>query len=99
MKKKTHKAREHSADSHDDPVYSRQKGRPPTVRHEFFVKVWTESTTVGEAAERLGIKPTSASSLANRLRGRGVALKHFPRRVAQPVDVRKLNKIASGKGA
>jgi DNA-binding MarR family transcriptional regulator len=71
--------------------------RTPAVPYERFVKLWSTAATVGEVAKKLGIKTSSASATANRLRKKGVKLRRFPRRVAQPVDTTKLNRIASGR--
>jgi len=108
MKKKIKKAKKtkvmerednHEADSAEttgDP----KKGRPTTVNYDEFVKVWRDAGSVSEVAEAMGIKRNSASAIAARLRKAGVTeLRSFPRRGAQPIDVKRLNKIASGKAA
>lgn len=79
--------------SADEP----KKGRPATVNYEEFTRVWRDAASVGDAAKTLGIKRNSASAIAQRLRKEGVVLKSFPRRGSQPIDVKRLNKIAAGK--
>jgi hypothetical protein len=74
-----------------------KKGRPATVDYESFVKLWVKAGSVNEVAKAFDIKTTSASAIANRLRKGGIKLKRFPRRGAQPIDVKKLNRIATGK--
>ncbi len=73
------------------------KSRPPTVNYKDFVKAWVKASSVAEVAETFGIKTTSASAIANRLRKAKIILKRFPRRGAQAIDVRELNRIAAGK--
>lgn len=75
-----------------------KKGRPASIDYEDFVKLWVGAGTVGEVATALGIKTVSASAIANRLRKEGVELKRFPRRGSQPIDVKRLNRLAAGKG-
>lgn len=72
------------------------KGRPrPTaVDYDQFVKLWRTMPTVSALAKKLGIKASSASAIANRLRGKGVQLRRFARRPTQAVDAKKLNRIA-----
>ncbi len=74
-----------------------KKGRTATIDYEGFVRLWRDAASVSEVAETLGIKTTSASAIANRLRKGGVPLKRFPRKGAQPIDVKKLSRIAAGK--
>ena len=71
-----------------------KKTRPQAVDYTRFVQVWQSAKTVGDAARALNIKPNSATTIAKRLRDQGVALKRFPRRATQAVDVKKLNRIA-----
>lgn len=73
------------------------KGRPSSVSYEKFTKMWTDAASVSDVATALGIKTTSASAIANRLRRAGVELKRFPRRGSQEIDVKKLNRITTGK--
>lgn len=72
-------------------------GRPPRVDYKEFVRAWRDANTVAEAAEQLGIKANSASTIAIRLRKAGIELKKFSRTGAQPIDVKALNRINSGK--
>jgi hypothetical protein len=74
-----------------------KKGRPSSVDYAEFVKLWTVSDSVGDVATELGIKTTSASAIANRLRKGGVKLKRFPRRGSQPIDVKDLNRIVASE--
>lgn len=74
---------------------SSKGGRPPAVNYEEFVKLWRTKNSIGEIASALGIKHNSVSAIANRLRKKGIKLRHFPRRMAQTIDVQKLNKIAN----
>lgn len=67
--------------------------RPNTVDYTQFVKLWKGAKSVGDVAKALGIKKNSASTIAKRLRDKGIKLKRFPRRRAQPIDVKRLNKI------
>ncbi len=78
----------------DEPT---KKRRPASVSYADFVKLWTNSDTVSEVAEALGIARTSASAIASRLRKEGVTLKNYPRRGSQAINVKELNKIANGK--
>lgn len=72
---------------------TQKKKRPNAVDYKQFVKLWKESSTVGEVAKALGIKANSASAIANRLRKEGVKLKRFPRRISQKIDVKLLNQL------
>lgn len=74
----------------------KKNGRPNAVDYDQFVKVWRSAKSVGEVAKTFGIKKNSASSIAKRLRDEGIKLKSFPRRAAQPIDAKRLNKIAAG---
>lgn len=83
-----------------DDAGDKPKGRPLMVDYEEFVRTWSSAKTVSEAAAAMGIKRNSASAIAARLRKEGVvALRKFPRRGSQPIDVKRLNKIAAGKTA
>lgn len=105
MKKKIKKTKKTKVtereDAHDDPeptTDSPKRGRPAGVNYDEFVKVWCGSESLTEVAETMGIKRNSASAIASRLRKAGVtALRNFPRRGAQPIDAKRLNKIAAGK--
>jgi DNA-binding MarR family transcriptional regulator len=72
----------------------KKNGRPSAVSYDDFVKLWKTTGSVGEVAKKLGIKPNSASAIANRLRKGGVKLRKFARRAPQPVDIKRLNKIS-----
>ena len=77
-----------------------KKGRPTMVNYDEFVKVWRDASSVSDVASAMGIKRNSASAIAARLRAAGVTnLRSFPRRGAQPIDVKRLNKLAAGKSA
>jgi len=52
---------------------------------------------VTEVADKLGIKRNSAAAIAGRLRKNGVDLKKYARKNAQPIDVKKLNRIARAR--
>lgn len=104
MKKKIKtKKRAKSANRSPDPDSVEAVGEPKndrlTVDYDKFVRVWSSASSVSEVAEAMGIKRNSASAIAARLRGAGVTLRKFPRRGAQPIDVKRLNKIASGKAS
>ena len=73
---------------------SKNTKRPGPVDYTAFVKTWRTSKSLKEVAKALGIKENSASAIASRLRGEGVDLQKFPRRVAQTIDVKALNRIA-----
>lgn len=75
-----------------------QKRRVAAISYDDFVKAWSGAGSLVEVAEALGIKRNSASAIASRLRKAGVVnLRSFPRRGSQLIDVKRLNKIASGK--
>jgi hypothetical protein len=85
--------------SHDLSDGGSSKGRRVTIDPEEFVRAWTAAGSVAEVADQFGIKPTSATALASRLRKAGVdQLKHFARRSGKPIDARALNKIAKSGG-
>ena len=65
------------------------------VTPEEFVRAWQASSSVGEAAESLGLSRRAAASRACFYRKRGVALKLF-QRGSRPLDVSALNAIAEG---
>ena len=71
---------------------AKKNGRPSAVSYDQFVKLWRTEASVGAVAKKLGIKANSASAIANRLRKNGVKLRKFARRVAQPIDLKHLNK-------
>lgn len=73
----------------------KKNGRPNAVDYDQFVKLWKAAGSVSEVAKKLGIKNNSASAIAKRLRDSGIKLKRFPRLQAQPIDVKRLNKLAS----
>jgi transposase len=75
----------------------KKNGRPKAVDYNHFVKVWRGAKSVGEVAKTFGIKKNSASSIAKRLRDKGIKLKSFPRRAAQPIDPKRLNKVAEAR--
>lgn len=75
----------------------KKSARPSAVDYKKFVKLWMSSNTVGEVAKKLGIKPNSASAIANRLRKSGLTLRRFPRRAPQKIDVKELSKIARAR--
>lgn len=70
-----------------------RKNRPDAVDYKRFVKLWRSAKSVGEVAKKLGIKPNSCSAIAMRLRASGVTLKRFPRRSAQTIDPKQLNRL------
>lgn len=74
----------------------KKNGRPKAVDYDQFVKVWRDAKSVGDVAKVFGIQKNSASSIAKRLRDSGIKLKSFPRRAAQQIDVKRLNKIVAG---
>lgn len=98
-KKKNPNALMHALDELEKSEPEVKKGRPATVDYERFVKLWVGAESVNDVAVEFGIKTTSASAIANRLRKEGVNLKRFPRRGAQTIDVKKLNRIAAGKAS
>lgn len=71
-----------------------KNGRPNAVDYKQFVKLWRTAASVGDVAKAIGIKPNSASAIANRLRKTGVSLRKFPRRAPQQIDAKELNKGA-----
>lgn len=73
------------------------KGRMSVVNYEAFCRAWSAANNVSDVAKEFGIKTTSASAIANRLRKQRVQLKKFPRRGAQQIDVKRLNQIVAGK--
>lgn len=81
----------------DDVPSVPKKGRTAAIDYAEFVATWRDAGSVSEVAEAMGIKRNSASAIAARLRKGGVVLKSFPRRGSQPIDVKRLNKIAAGK--
>lgn len=85
------------ADDNFEMTEEPRKGRPTTVNYEEFVRCWRDAKSVSDVASAMGIKRNSASAIAARLREAGIPLRQFPRRGAQPIDVKKLSKIASGK--
>lgn len=72
---------------------------PSAAAREEFVRVWQDPNTqsVQEVARKLGIKPTSASAKAARLRKAGVPLRRFPagRGGGPRVDWSRLAQIAA----
>lgn len=58
-----------------------------------FVKVWTESESPAEVAEKLKLPLESCSSQAAYLRSVGVNLKKFPRGHRAKINVDALNAI------
>lgn len=82
-------------DEHSKPE---KKSRPTPVDYKKFVEVWSGAKTLDEVARALNIKNGSASAIANRLRENKVVLKRFPRRGAQEIDVKLLNRIAAAAG-
>lgn len=81
-------------ESSDDVESDSQRSK---VDYDEFVRTWRDSNSVSEVASALNIKRNSASAIAARLRKAKVDLKRFPRRGSQPIDVKHLNRIASGK--
>ena len=75
----------------------KKNGRPSAVDYDKFVKLWSTAGSVGEVAKALGIKANSASAIAARLRENNVELRRFPRRMAQTIDIKHLNKLAKSK--
>ncbi len=80
-----------------DVEKTKKGGRSNTVDYQEFVRFWKDAESVSDVATMFNIKTTSASAIANRLRNGGVDLKKFPRRGAQVIDVKKLNRIVAGK--
>lgn len=105
MKKKIKKLNKktHSRPSSKASVEASVEAKPPgntrvaSVDYEEFVRLWTKAASVSEVANAFNIKTTSASAIANRLRKEGIELRRFPRRGARIIDVKKLNRIATGK--
>lgn len=95
--KTTERDDETSNDADSEQSSEPKKGRPTTVNYEEFVRVWRDASSVSEVADKLGIKRNSASAIAARLRKNGITMRSFPKRGAQVIDVKRLNKIAAGK--
>lgn len=72
-----------------------KRRRLPAVDYKRFVKLWRGAKSVGDVAGALGIRNNSCSAIASRLRAGGVKLKRFPRRAAQPIDEKALNRITA----
>lgn len=84
--------------SASDERSEEKKKRATAINYDEFVRVWSNAKSVTEVSEVMGVKRNSASAIAARLRKAGVvSLRNFPRKSPQPIDVKKLNKIASGK--
>jgi hypothetical protein len=66
--------------------------RKAPVLYMDFVKAWVTSSTIAEVGKKVGVSGPACSRIAFRLRKAGVDLKQFPRRHAQPIDVKALNK-------
>jgi hypothetical protein len=109
MKKKSKKSSNKTrSSSHDDELTDTAgdessgddpKARRVTIDPEEFVRAWTAADSVAEVAGQFGVKSTSATALASRLRKAGVTeLKHFARRSGKPIDAKALNKIAKSGG-
>lgn len=98
-KKAGNSARDETSKTDDSEMSDEPKnGRPTMVNYDEFVKVWRDASSVSDVASAMGIKRNSASAIAARLRAAGVTnLRSFPRRGAQPIDVKRLNKLAVGK--
>lgn len=77
----------------DQPAASPPKRRQSKIDYETFARVWTESDTVPEAAEKLGIAVKPCCAIAGRLRKKGLKLKMFPRRGVQKIDVDHINDV------
>jgi DNA-binding Lrp family transcriptional regulator len=63
------------------------------VSNTEFVKVWANSTSSRDVAQKLGITRDWVRKRAKRLRKAGVALPHFIRRNPYFVDFQKLNAL------
>lgn len=63
---------------------------------ELFVRVWQESKSVAEVAERTGLAVSSVHSRAARYRKLGIPLRKMPHGAA--VNVARLTAIARGEG-
>lgn len=74
------------------------KRKGPQVSVEQFVKVYADSSSLDEVAEKLGWKKPSVQSRASKLRKLGVGLKRFGK-APEKVDVESLNKLLKEKGA
>lgn len=86
-----------SDELNDDEDDDGSEKRRAKVDYDEFVATWQSSESVSQVAETLGIQRNSASAIAARLRKAEVSLKKMARRSSQPIDVKRLNKIASGK--
>lgn len=73
---------------------SNNKTKSAPYAYEAFVKNWQKATNVAEVVAATGLTRNTVSAMSTRLRKEGVKLKMMPRRVARPIDVSALNKIA-----
>lgn len=97
MKKKLNKASKKIKTAAPDSPEVRNESKKTPTDYDEFVKTWSNAGSVAEVASAMGIKRNSASAIAARLRKAGVVkLRSFPHRTARPIDVKRLNKIASG---
>ena len=70
------------------------KTKSAPYSYEAFVKNWQKATNVAEVVAATGLSRNTVSAMSTRLRKQGVKLKMMPRRVARPIDVSALNRIA-----
>lgn len=73
-------------------------GKRKRVDYKLFVKTWMRAATVGEVAETMGIKTTSATAIASRLRKKGLDLPKFARSGGEGIDLKELGKIVKSGG-
>jgi hypothetical protein len=96
MGNKTNKSKKSKTSAKTNET-SHEVKRRVRVDYDAFSIAWNKATSVPEVAKMFDMKLPSASALANRLREKGVNLKKFPRRRAQTVDVKALNKKLAGR--
>lgn len=73
-------------------------GKRKRVDYKLFVKTWMRAGTVSEVAETMGIKTTSATAIASRLRKKGLDLPKFARSGGEGIDLKELGKIVKNGG-
>ncbi len=68
----------------DLPRHKHRIRRPPPSRKDEYIEAWSESSSLAEAAQKLGISPAGARVAAARLRGQGIELKSMtPPRISR----------------
>lgn len=90
-------ATEESEESGDEEP-SATGGKRKRVDYKLFVKTWMRAATVGEVADTMGIKTTSATAIASRLRKKGLDLPKFARSGGEGIDLKELGKIVKSGG-